>query len=216
MEIIEDDELPFTFSGFELLKGKDQSNGCKIHRNKLSFNFKASVSRCNLSQFRSSRMKLSWLSHTWLDLQYEISQYAQVAEVIFRKDPSRAINQLNSAKNNAVENPTAICTSSLDLQSTQLKDFADSSFANKLTILLKKLGDILFLTDRNNHSVPIHLKSYKARQVIQSFIEGERIAFSDLIDTVFSFSKWAPISHLRSSNSYPCLDRQQISNLFLM
>lgn len=48
--------------------------------------------------------------------------------------------------------------------------------------LITQLGYIIFVVDGNHRSLPLVFKSYKARRVFRSAMDGEFTAFSDIFD----------------------------------
>lgn len=127
------------------------------------------------------RMKLARLASTRPDCQFEISQFTQVTEERFNAERSGFIRRLNKATRYATDYRISLRIPKLETSSLRIIGFADASFA-KNHDLSTQLGDICFLSDAAQNSVPINFKSYKSKRVVRSATAGEVIAFSDLFD----------------------------------
>ena len=181
-----DDEcLPCDFSGFRLEKEEDGT----VYLSQRTYlkNLETLPLDATLADFRSMRMKLSWLANSRPDCSFAISQLAQVTDEIFAKEKQKVIRKLNTAVKFAITNPISLKIPRLELESIRVIGFSDSSFANNRD-LSTQLGQIVFLGDNRGTVVPIHFKSYKAKRIVRSAMAGELIAFSHMFDAAITIN----------------------------
>lgn len=76
----------------------------------------------------------------------------------------------------------------LDWRSVRVVRFVDASFANSHD-LSYYLGQIFFLEEKTNRTVPMNFKSYKEKLILRSAMAEEVISFSDLFDVAFTLSE---------------------------
>ena len=119
--------------------------------------------------FKSMRMKLAWLANTRADLQFEISQLAQVTQEMFNKDAMTCVKKLNAAGRYGHDNAASLQFQKLDRTNIRFAKFSDAAHASNHD-LTSQLGRILFIMDNSNKSVPILFKSYKSRRVTRSVL----------------------------------------------
>ena len=124
-----DDDLPVTFAGFEIARESDGSFTIdqtfylkRLEQLDLSSTFE---------NFRSLRMKVAWLANTRPDLQFEISQLAQVTQERFAKESKEFLKRLNSATRYAYDNVAHLKFQMLDQSS--LRICWESRFERKIT-----------------------------------------------------------------------------------
>ena len=139
----------------------------------------------SFDQYRSMRMRLAWLANTRPDLQFEISQIAQVTAQRFKDDAQAHLRRLNAAIRYAHSNPAHLKFPKLDYSSLHIIGYSDAAFANNHD-LSSQLGRIILLTDKNKAAIPISFKSYKSRRVTRSVLSAEVIAFADLFDEAYA------------------------------
>ncbi len=87
-EMSEEDDLPCDFAGFKI--SGDKVNGFNVDQNQYLTNLEHLPITATFPDFRSMRMKLGWLRNSRADCAVQISQLAQVTDVIF-KDRNREI-----------------------------------------------------------------------------------------------------------------------------
>ncbi len=182
----EEEELQCTSTGFEL--HRDGHGNIRQHQTPYLRQLECLSRDATLSEFRSMRMKLAWLSHTRADCLFEISQLAQITEKIFNNEKSGCIRRLNKAARFALKHSLIISISKLDIRSLKVVGYYDSSFANNID-LSTKLGYIMFLVDAGDRSVPMAFRSYKDRRFVSSAMTDEVIAFSDMFDTAITLAE---------------------------
>ena len=76
------------------------------------------------------RMRATWLSNTRPDLQFEISQLAQVTENRFKEDAAAQLKRLNNVVRHAHDNIAHLSFPNLDLNSIRIVGYSDAAFAN--------------------------------------------------------------------------------------
>ena len=163
----------------------------------------------SFNDFRSMRMRLAWLANTRPDLQFEISQIAQITGQRFSENAPAHVQRLNAAIRYATNNIACIKFPQLDPSSVKLIGYSDAAFANNFD-LSSQLGYIILLTDKNNAAIPISFKSYKSKRVTRSVLSAEVIAFADLFDQAFTLR--SQLEHaLNSPSSITPNDGLQIS-----
>ncbi len=87
-EMSEEDDLPCNFAGFKI--SGDKVNGFNVDRNQYLKNVEHLQLTATFPDLRSMRMKLGWLGNSRADCAVEISQLAQVTDVIFKeRQPSK-------------------------------------------------------------------------------------------------------------------------------
>lgn len=176
----EDNEVPLEFTGVFLRKDKNGSLTIDqqeyLNKKPLPILTKEST----YSEFSSARMRLAWMSHTRLDLLYDINQFAQVTEAIFSSHKSEIIEAYSKCLYSATEEPLSIRFPKLEKSSLKILGVSDASFANNRD-LSSQLGYILFLSDTKS-VIPIIFKSYKSKRVTKSPMSAEVIAFADMFD----------------------------------
>ena len=178
------DEIPpFTFAGFNISCSPDGflSMDQLFYMKKLEeIDFSSSY-----SDFRSMRMKLAWLSNTRPDLQFEISQLAQVTSEQFETNAHAHLKRLNDAIRYAHVNVAHLKIPKLDRSTLRNVGYSDATFANNPD-LTSQLGRIILLMDKTDSAIPVTFKSYKSRRVTRSVLSAEVIAFADLFDDAFA------------------------------
>ena len=131
------------------------------------------------------RMRLAWLTNTRPDLQFEISQLAQITLERFNEAARAHLKRLNNDIRYVKKNITHLKIPKLDENSVRIVGYSDAAFANNHD-LKSQLGRIILLTDNESNAVPIIYKSYKSRRVTRSVLSAEVIAFADLFDDALS------------------------------
>ena len=120
-----DEDPPFTFAGFNIAKQSDVPYTIdqlfymkKLEELELTSSF---------DQYRSMRMRLAWLANTRPDLQFEISQIAQVAAQRFKDDAHAHLLRLNAAIRYAHSNPAHLKFTKLDYSSLHIIGYSDAA-----------------------------------------------------------------------------------------
>lgn len=178
-DMTKDSPLPFKHTDFSL--SRDSENNVIIDQHHYLRKLECVPLGSAVKSFRSIRMKLAWLSKSRPDCLFEIAQLAQVTEEMFLQQPSAYIRRLNKAIKYATDNRIALKIPKLHRSSLRIVGFSDASFA-KNSDLSSQLGYVIFLGDQSNNVVPIVFRSYKARRITRSAMDGEVIAFSDMFD----------------------------------
>lgn len=112
------------------------------------------------TQFRSMLMKLAWLPNTRLNLQFEISQLAQVTEQRFKKDATAHLKRLNNAIGYAHRNVAHLPFAKIGMDSARIVRYSDAAFANNHG-LTSQIGRIILLVYDSDTAIQKSLKSYK-------------------------------------------------------
>lgn len=96
LEITDYRELPISSSDFQLEK---KENGFMIHQSTYTDSLKPVPTDTDCFSFRSTRIKVACLSHTWPDVLYEVLQATQVTEEMFSKGKIVLIKRLQTQSN---------------------------------------------------------------------------------------------------------------------
>ena len=136
---------------------------------------------CSFSDFRSMRMRLAWVDNTRTDLQFEISQLAQVTQARFEYNSQAYVKMLNAVIQYSHDNAASLIFPKLDLNILRLVGFSHAAYASNHG-LTSQLGGIVLLMDKTNKAIPNSFKSYKSCRVTRSILSAEVIAFADLFD----------------------------------
>ena len=178
-----DESPPFTFAGFNIAP---LPNGTMVIDQLFYMKKLEEIDlSSSYSDFRSMRMKLAWLSNTRPDLQFEISQLAQVTSSQFDADAHAHVNRLNEAIRYAYVNVAHLKFPKLDRSSLRIFGYNDAAFANNPD-LTSQLGRTILLMDNSKSAVPVSFKSYKSRRVTRSVLSTEVIEFGDLFDDAYA------------------------------
>lgn len=148
--------MPFTFAGFHI----SRKDGSCITIDQILYSRKLEQLSMSspFSQFRSMRMRVAWLSNTRPDIQYEISQLAQVTQEKFNRNASTHLKRLNSVVKYALDNPVHLQFPKLDVRTIRLIGDSDAVFANNHD-LSSQLGRIILLQDGKASAIPLSFKS---------------------------------------------------------
>ena len=138
------------------------------------------------SSLRSALGQLNWLANmTRPDISYTVSRvsghikHATVAD----------IKEVNKLIKHVKETPSSVAFPALNIASTHVVAFTDSSF-NNLDDGGSQGGQLILLEDKFNRICPISWRSTRVRRVARSTLAAESLAFADGMDTA-SF-----VSHL--------------------
>ena len=134
-----DEHPPFTFAGFNIAKRTDVPYAIDqlFYLKKLE----ELDSSSSFNDFRSMRMRLAWLANTRPDLQFEISQIAQITGQRFSENASAHLQRFNAAIRYATNNVACIQLPQLDSSSVKITGYSDAAFANNFD-LSSQLGYI--------------------------------------------------------------------------
>ena len=146
-----DEHPPFTFDGFNIAKPNDVPYAIDqlFYLKKLE-ELDPSIS---FNDFRSMRKRLVWLANTCPDLQFEISQLAQITGQRFSENASAHVQRLIAAIRYATNNIACIKFPQLDPSSVKLIGYSDAAFANNFDLSLQ-LGYIILLRIRITRPYP--------------------------------------------------------------
>ena len=178
-----DQSLPLTFAGVSI--NRHQDGKLSMDQTFYLQKLECIESSSDFQSFRSMRMRVAWLANTRPDMQFEISQLAQVTKERFDADPMAHIKKLNNSIRYAHDNIAHLPFPKLDLRSVRIVGYSDAAFANNYDAT-SQLGRVILLIDDDNNSIPIAFKSYKSRRVTRSVLSAEVIAFANLFDYAFS------------------------------
>lgn len=184
-EMDKDEFLPTEFTGFEIKK--NSYGEVVISQDHYLKNIFTLTSDASFSDFRSMRMKLSWLSNSRPDCAYNISQLAQTTEGYFTEEKEKCLKLINETVKYAKSYRLDITFPKLSLDSLRIVGYSDASFANNRD-LSSQLGYIILLMDDSEQAAPIYFKSYKSRRVTRSPMAAEVIAFSDMFNVTAALS----------------------------
>ncbi len=173
----EADYLPCTFAGFQINVFED--GGFTVDQNHYLRHLEELPTCASLSDFRSMRMKLAWISNSRPDFLFEISQLAQVTESMFLEKPKEQLKHLNRVVRYAVSHPLEIRFPHLDPNTHRLVGFSDASFADNHDVTFQ-LGCIVLLMDDNGNATYLSLKSFKARRVARNIFDSSLTLPSEL------------------------------------
>ena len=95
--------------------------------------------------------------------------------------------QLNKVVYRARKQKVSITFPKLDLESIEMKVFADASF-NNLPNGGSQGGHIIFICDKNNNSCPLSWSSTKIKRVVRSTLAAEAIALNNACDNAMYLS----------------------------
>lgn len=128
---------------------------------------------------RGALGQLNWLSNmTRPDISFTVSKisgHIKGATVADIKETNKMIKYVK-------DTPLMVSFPPLDINSTQVVVYADSSF-NNLDDGGSQGGQIVFLKDKSDRSCPISWRSTRVRRVARSTLAAESLAFADGIDT---------------------------------
>ena len=178
-----DQDPPFTFAGLNV-------SPCANHAYTIDQKFyipkiEELDNSTEFAEYRSMRMKLAWLANSRPDMQFEISQLAQITQNVFENEPKKHVKRLNSLVRHAHNIVAHLKFPDLDRNSLRLVGYSDAAYANNHD-LSSQLGRIVLLMDDADRFSPISFKSYKSRRVVRSVLAAEVIAFADLFDDAYA------------------------------
>ena len=131
------------------------------------------------TSLRSALGQLNWLSNmTRPDISYSVSRisgHIKQAKIMHIKEANKLIKYVK-------DTPSTVSFPSLDIASTQVVVFSDSSF-NNLDDGGSQGGQIVFLKDKFDKSCPISWRSTRVRRVARSTLAAESLSFADGVDT---------------------------------
>ena len=166
----------FKFAGVQVDRDGDHAF---IHQQEYSSHIKPLPTDATFIEFRSSRQKLMWLCNTRPDIACATNKLTQITEQTYG---NQAIKDLNKVVHYIQRTPMrGLHYPKLDLDSLQLRAYADSSFANNADSTTQ-LGFIVILTDSAERANVIHYTSRKSRRVVRSCLGGETYALADALD----------------------------------
>ena len=178
-----DERLPITFAGFRI--SADNHNLFTIDQ----YFYLPKLEQLDVSigfpESRSMRMKIAWLANTRPDMQFEISQLAQITEERFYSNSSGFVKRMNQLVRYAHDNVAHLKFPKLKQESLRIDGFSEAAYANNHDIT-SQLGRIILVTDDTNADIPISFKSYKSRRVVRSVLSAEVIAFADMFDDAYA------------------------------
>ena len=204
------EETPFTFAGFNIANHQHAPFAIdqlyymkKLDELELSSSF---------DTYRSMRMRLAWFAHARPDLQFEISQIAQVTGERFKTAAKTHIQRLNAAIRYAIANATYLKFPKLDKASLRIIGYSDAEFANNVD-LSSQLGQIILLTDNTAAAIPISFKSYKSRRITRSVLSAEVIVFADLFDEAYALRSQLEQATTRAVPLHPMTDSKSLFDI---
>jgi hypothetical protein len=140
-----------------------------------------------ITALRSVLGQLNWVSNmTRPDISYGVSRisghikHATIADI---KEANKIVKHVKSET-------TLVSFPPLDIESTQVVAFTDSSF-NNLEDGGSQGGHVVFLKDKHNRSCPISWRSQRVRRVARSTLAAESLSFADGVDAAAFVSSLA-------------------------
>lgn len=118
------------------------------------------------------RMKIARFSNTRPDMQFEISQLAQIKQLRFDSDAAAHIKRINQLVRYTKQNSSVIKIPELDRGSVRIVGYSDAAYFNNHDNS-SQLGRIILLVDETNSAIPIAFKSYKSRRVTRSVLSED-------------------------------------------
>lgn len=167
------------FAGVEIRR---EGHGYLMHQDKYAQKLEEISSQDGFHAFRSLRHQLAWLTHTRPDLCAHANILSQVTMASYNATHTKIIN---SAVRKARTVKMGLFQHSLDLETTRMVVFCDSSFANNADSSTQ-LGYVILLTDRTKRANWLHYASYKSKRIVRSVLGGETYAFADGFDFAFT------------------------------
>ena len=144
------------------------------------------------TSLRSALGQLNWLSNmTRPDISYTVSRVSGHVKQATIAD----IKEVNKLIKHVKETTSTVAFPALDIPSTQVVVFTDSSF-NNLEDGGSQGGQIVFLKDKFNRVCPISWRSTRVRRVARSTLSAESLAFADGMDTAAFVSHLAEEFHM--------------------
>ena len=136
---------------------------------------------------RSALGQLNWIANmTRPDISFTVSKVS--AHI---KDAAVShVKEINKLIKHVKDTPSSVTFLTLDIASTRVVAFTDSSF-NNLDDGGSQGGQIVFLKDKFNRSCPISWRSTRVRRVARSTLAAESLAFADGMDTASFVAKIA-------------------------
>ena len=136
---------------------------------------------------RSALGQLNWIANmTCPDISFTVSK---VSSHIKEATVSH-VKEINKLIKHVKDTPSSVTFPTLDIVSTRVVAFTDSSF-NNLDDGGSQGGQIVFLKDKFNRSCPISWRSTRVRRVARSTLAAESLDFADGIDTASFVAKIA-------------------------
>jgi len=136
---------------------------------------------------RSALGQLNWLSNmTRPDISYSVSRisgHIKQANIADIKETNKLIKYIK-------DTPSTVAFPSLDITSTQVVVYSDSSF-NNIDDGGSQGGQIVFLKDKFDRSCPIAWRSTRVRRVARSTLAAESLSFADGMDSAVFISSLA-------------------------
>ena len=138
------------------------------------------------SDLRTALGQLNWVANmTRPDISFTVSRISarvKQATVTDIKDANKMIKHVK-------ETPSSVLFPVLDIPTTRVVAFTDSSF-NNIDDGGSQGGQLVLLKDKFNNSCPISWRSTRVRRIARSTLAAETLAFADGMDTA------AFVSHL--------------------
>ena len=139
------------------------------------------------TSLRSALGQLNWLANmTRPDISYTVSRisgHIKNATVADIKEVNKLIKYVG-------DTPSSVLFPSLDIKSTQIIVYTDSSF-NNLDDGGSQGGQIVFLKDKFGKSCPISWRSTRVRRIARSTLAAESLSFADGLDSATFISSLA-------------------------
>lgn len=145
-------------------------------------------------------MKVAWLPHTFLYVLFKLSNLEQVTETIFERNFKKKLRWLNTILKYVHKTPVPISIPKLDSLSLRIIGFSSVSFANNRNYS-NQIEVLILVILKFNCSVPIYLKHYIKKRMLQSLPDGELTAFSVMFEYEFAFSNEHQLLHQKSNFS---------------
>lgn len=131
-KILKEDQLPCQFSGFTL----SRKNGVpfKMDLNKYLSKLVVLLQTAIFWDFRSMRIRITWISNSRPHCLFSINHIAQVTESMILNNITAHIKKLKIAVRYAVQNPGAFGFPKLYLETLRVVGYSDASFSSNYNI----------------------------------------------------------------------------------
>lgn len=170
-----------SFNGSEIFRST--SGAYHMHQRQYVTDLPAPKTPRNPAAFATVRGKMAYASNnTRVDVTCAVNQLSQV---IAGKATEADFKRLDSCLERLHNNDLVLNFPALDIESLELRVYADSSFANNED-LSSQIGYVVFLCDKHDNCALVSWCSKKSRRVTRSVMAAELFALSAAYDIEYS------------------------------
>lgn len=130
-------------------------------------------------EFRTTRHKLAWVSHTRPEILAGVNILSQVTNETYQKEDLRIINSL--IKHLKKYPDLGLKYRKINMDTTEILVFSDGSFSGN-NDRSSQVGYIIMLADNENNGNIIDYSSTKSRRVVRSVLGAETFGMADACD----------------------------------